>query len=61
MHRQQLSQPDGTRIFHRLHMGFVDPSHASGTDEFIWSEFLRVRDEIKEGFYKFYTDNLKKK
>jgi arsenate reductase len=48
------------KVKHRLHMGFEDPSHASGTDEFIWSEFRRVRDEIKEAFYKFYTDKLKK-
>ena len=43
----------------RLHIGFDDPSHAEGTDEFIWSEFIRVRDEIKEGFYKFYIENIK--
>ncbi len=43
----------------RLHIGFDDPSHAVGTDEFIWSEFIRVRDEIKEGFYKFYIENIK--
>lgn len=43
----------------RLHFGFDDPSHAVGTDEFIWSEFIRVRDEIKAGFYKFYIENIK--
>ena len=48
------------KVNRRLHMGFEDPSHSAGTDEFIWSEFRRVRDEIKEGFYKFYKDNLKK-
>jgi arsenate reductase len=42
------------KVKHRLHIGFDDPSHAKGTDEFIWSEFRRVRDEIKDGFYKFY-------
>lgn len=47
------------RVAHRLHIGFDDPSHATGTDEFIWSEFVRVRDEIKEGFYKFYEENIK--
>jgi arsenate reductase len=35
-------------------MGFDDPSHTIGSDEFIWSEFRRVRDEIKEAFYTFY-------
>jgi arsenate reductase len=43
----------------RLHIGFDDPSHATGTEEFIWSEFLRVRDEIKAGFYKLYTEQIK--
>ena len=47
------------KVKHRLHIGFDDPSHAVGTEEFIWSEFRRVRDEIKEGFWKFYKDNLK--
>ena len=47
------------KVKHRLHIGFEDPSHATGSDEFIWSEFIRVRDEIKEGFWKFYVDNLK--
>ncbi|MGV8827861.1 MAG: arsenate reductase ArsC [Breznakibacter sp.] len=46
------------KVNHRLHIGFDDPSHATGTDEFIWSEFIRVRDEIKAGFRKFYEDNL---
>lgn len=42
------------KVKHRLHMGFDDPSHTIGSDEFIWSEFRRVRDEIKEAFYTFY-------
>lgn len=46
------------QVKQRLHIGFDDPSHATGTDEFIWSEFIRVRDEIKAGFRKFYEDNL---
>jgi len=47
------------KVKHRLHMGFDDPSHVVGTDEFIRSEFIRVRDEIKEGFYKFYIEHIK--
>ncbi|WP_297101427.1 arsenate reductase ArsC [uncultured Draconibacterium sp.] len=46
-------------VKHRLHIGFDDPSHATGTDEFIWSEFIRVRDEIKERFYKLYEEDIK--
>jgi len=40
----------------RLHIGFDDPSHATGTDEFIMSEFYRVRDEIKTEFQIFYNN-----
>ena len=47
------------KVKNRLHIGFDDPSHAVGTDEFIRSEFIRVRDEIKESFYKFYTEQIK--
>lgn len=46
------------KVRHRLHIGFDDPSHAFGTDEFISSEFIRVRNEIKEGFLKFYVENI---
>jgi arsenate reductase len=47
------------KVKHRLHIGFDDPSHAEGSEEFIWSEFIRVRDEIKAGFWKFYFENIK--
>lgn len=47
------------KVRHRLHMGFEDPSHAIGTDDFIWSEFHRVRDHIKSEFFKFYEEQLK--
>ncbi len=46
------------KVKHRLHIGFDDPSHATGNDAFIWSEFIRVRDEIKAEFNKFYKENL---
>ena len=47
------------KVKHRLHIGFDDPSHATGTPEFVKSEFRRVRDEIKEGFYKLYVEQIK--
>jgi len=47
------------KVKHRIHIGFDDPSHALGSDEYIWSEYIRVRNEIKEGFWKFYLENLK--
>jgi arsenate reductase len=47
------------KVKHRLHIGFDDPSHAVGTEEFINSEFIRVRDEIKAGFWKLYEEEIK--
>ena len=47
------------KVKHRLHIGFDDPSHAVGTEEFIWSEFRRVRDEIREKFWKLYAEQIK--
>lgn len=47
------------KVKHRLHIGFDDPSDAVGTEEFIWSEYIRVRDEIKAGFYKLYVEQMK--
>jgi arsenate reductase len=46
------------KVKNRLHMGYDDPSHAEGTEEFIWSEFQRVRNEIKEGFSKLYEEEI---
>ena len=46
-------------VKHRLHIGFDDPSDAKGSDEFVASEFRRVRDEIIVRFKKFYNDELK--
>lgn len=47
------------KVKHRLHIGFDDPSHVNGTDEYIWSEFIRVRDAIKEGFWKLFIEQIK--
>jgi len=47
------------KVKNRLHMGFEDPSHATGSEEFIWSEFHRVQDEIKAAFYKLYNEQIK--
>ena len=41
------------KVGQRLHIGFDDPSDAQGSEEFIMSEFRRVRDEIKQGFAEF--------
>jgi arsenate reductase (thioredoxin) len=47
------------KVKNRLHIGFDDPSHATGTPEFNESEYYRVRDEIKDAFYKLYVEKIK--
>ncbi len=37
----------------RIHIGFDDPAEAIGSEEFILSEFRRIRDEIKRDFSDF--------
>ena len=43
------------KVKQRLHIGFDDPAEAQGSDEEIMEEFRRIRDEIKQGFSKFYS------
>ncbi|MGM9706092.1 MAG: arsenate reductase ArsC [Prevotella sp.] len=43
-------------VAHRLHIGFDDPSKSQGSDDFVWSEFRRVRDEIRDAFFAFYKE-----
>jgi arsenate reductase len=42
------------QVRNRLHMAFEDPSKATGSPDFILSEFRRVRDLIRNQFYEFY-------
>lgn len=46
------------RVKHRLHIGFEDPSHIAGSEEFVMGEFRRVRDQIKDEFRRFFEENL---
>lgn len=46
------------KVKNRLHIGFDDPSHLIGSEDYIRSEFIRVRDEIKEGFHKLYAAEI---
>ena len=46
------------KVRHRLHIGFDDPTGASGTDAYVLSEFRRVRDEIGFRFRQFYEQNI---
>ncbi|GAB4296059.1 MAG: hypothetical protein Kow0068_20560 [Marinilabiliales bacterium] len=49
------------KVKKRLHIGFDDPTYATGTEEFISSEYLRVRDEIKREFYNLYINEINPK
>lgn len=46
-------------VKHRLHIGFEDPSKAKGPEDFIMSEFRRIRDEIYEKFNTLYLNEIK--
>lgn len=46
------------KVKHRMHFGFEDPSNSTGSEEFIMSEFRRIRDEIKTTFFRFYNNFL---
>jgi len=45
------------KVKHRLHIGFEDPAEVTGTEEFILSEFRRIRDKIKCDFTDFYKNS----
>ncbi len=47
------------KVDHRLHLGFEDPSAAFGDESYVLGEFRRIRDLIKDTFYKFYLQQLK--
>jgi len=38
----------------RIHIGFEDPSFVTGSDEYVLSQFRRVRDQIRERFQELY-------
>ncbi len=46
------------QVQHQLHIGFDDPTEATGTDEEVLAVYRRVRDEIKEQFYKWHKNLL---
>lgn len=49
------------KVTHRLHIGFDDPAAAKGLEEEVMPVYRRIRDEIKEEFYKFYVEKIKNK
>jgi arsenate reductase len=47
------------KVGKQLHIGFEDPADAVGSEEEVLEVFRRIRDEIKNDFYKFYSNELK--
>lgn len=48
------------KVKKRMHIGFDDPSLVIGSEDFINSEFVRVRDEIREAMNQFYKNEIVK-
>ena len=46
------------KVKKRMHMGFKDPSKSKGSENYILSEFIRVRDKIRQEFYKLYENEI---
>jgi arsenate reductase (thioredoxin) len=46
------------KVKQRLHLGFLDPAKAKGSEEEILDEFRNIRDQIKQTFYKFYKEKI---
>jgi len=46
------------KVKNQLHIGFDDPAEAVGTEKDITNEFIKIRNEIKTAFYKFYKDKI---
>jgi arsenate reductase len=46
------------KVGKQLHIGFEDPTQATGTEEEIIKVFRKVRDEIKSEFLQFYQGSL---
>jgi arsenate reductase len=57
-HAKETCPAFSGKVTHRLHIGFDDPAEAFGTDEEVINEFRRVRDRIKEQFYKWHQTIL---
>ena len=49
------------KVWQRLHMGFEDPSEMKGNYLEVLNEFYRIRNEIRDEFYRLYENELVKK
>jgi arsenate reductase (thioredoxin) len=45
-------------VLQRLHIGFIDPAEATGTDEEILTVFRNVRDQIRNDFFRFFNEHM---
>ena len=48
------------KVGKRVHIGFIDPAKATGTEEEILGVFRQVRDEIKQKFSDYYAKEISK-
>jgi arsenate reductase len=48
------------KVGKRVHIGFIDPAAATGSEEHIMTMFRQVRDEIKQKFFEYYTNEISK-
>ena len=44
------------KVQHRLHQSFEDPAIAQGPEEEVLMVYRKVRDQIREWFWEFYTN-----
>lgn len=46
------------KVKHRMHIGFIDPAEATGSEQEILTVFRNVRDQIRNDFFRFYNEHL---
>ena len=46
------------KVGRRVHIGFIDPAAATGSEEHIMAVFRQVRDEIKQKFFEYYKGEI---
>jgi len=47
------------KVKHRIHIGFDGPAKAAGPEDEVMAVFRRVRDEIREKFFEFYSREIR--
>ena len=48
------------KVEHRVHIGFIDPAKATGSEAEILAVFRQVRDQIRTRFTAYYHSQIKK-